>query len=54
MYEITQHCLIIAKSEIRSMIQKSVAANAAMIYVTHRADELPKSITHVLRLQKKT
>jgi len=27
--------------------------NAAMIYVTHRADELPKSITNILRLDKK-
>ena len=25
-------------------------ANTSMIYVTHRADELPQSITHVLRL----
>jgi ABC-type molybdenum transport system ATPase subunit/photorepair protein PhrA len=23
-----------------------------MIYVTHRADELPRNITHVLRLNK--
>lgn len=26
--------------------------NASMIYVTHRADELPQSITHVLRLNE--
>ena len=26
--------------------------NTSMIYVTHRADELPQSITHVLRLNK--
>jgi molybdate transport system ATP-binding protein len=26
--------------------------NTSMIYVTHRADELPKSITHILRLDE--
>jgi molybdate transport system ATP-binding protein len=26
--------------------------NSSMIYVTHRADELPQSITHLLRLDE--
>ena len=30
----------------------AVAPKTSMIYVTHRADELPPSITHVLRLNE--
>jgi molybdate transport system ATP-binding protein len=37
---------------LQAIDQAGSRLNTSMIYVTHRADELPKSITHILRLNE--
>src|SRR3989344_9570748 len=40
------------RDRVLKAIDSIEKATTTMIYVTHRADELPKSITHILRLRK--
>ena len=37
---------------LQAIAEAGVQPNTSMIYVTHRADELPQNITHVLRLSE--
>ncbi|MGE5262408.1 MAG: ATP-binding cassette domain-containing protein [Acidobacteriota bacterium] len=37
---------------LQAIAEAGVLPNTSMIYVTHRADELPQNITHVLRLSE--